>query len=157
MIGEIDNLFIVAEEECVEIAHALSKSLRFGSNNHAPDDCFNTNGDQVMTEFYQLQEVILMLQEKGVLPTYAEKKQQEIRDRKRQKVRKWQKYSQKIGRVSVDPTGIPDLYQERGKQNNEASKNVKFGASTDGFEKKSKAELEIEAIKRGELPEIKRG
>ncbi len=60
-------LLIVFAEECAEIAHATSKALRFGLDNHHPDKPDITNEDQILTEFYQLQAVMDLLQVRGII------------------------------------------------------------------------------------------
>lgn len=56
----INNLLIVAYEECVEIQKEVCKAIRFGINSRGPRD-FDTNGQKIVQEFYQLEAVLEML------------------------------------------------------------------------------------------------
>ena len=41
-----ENLMVTAMEECAEIQKEISKALRFGINNHHPDEPEITNGGE---------------------------------------------------------------------------------------------------------------
>ena len=51
---EIENLCVVAMEECAELQQALSKSLRFGFQNYNPNTPEKTNSVDILNEYYQL-------------------------------------------------------------------------------------------------------
>lgn len=53
-----ENILVTIAEECAEIQEAVTKSLRFGLNNHHPLEPNETNAQQLMLEFYQLTAVI---------------------------------------------------------------------------------------------------
>lgn len=82
---QIDLLFVCLMEEAAEVQQAVSKLIRFGSNNHNPKTPERTNVDDIMTEYYQLQAVMELLQEKGKLPILSP---EEIRYIKKDKKRK---------------------------------------------------------------------
>ena len=60
-------LLVVLSEECAEVQQAVSKALRFGLNNCHPDTPGCTNEYNILYEFYQLEEVMYMLFDSGVL------------------------------------------------------------------------------------------
>ena len=85
-------LLIKIMEESAEVAQAAAKALTFGINNHNPADTSGTNnGIDIMTEFYQLDAIIEMLQEANVLPRFTQHKELEIKIEKKDKVRKYMK------------------------------------------------------------------
>lgn len=82
---QIDILFVCLMEEAAEVQQAVSKLIRFGSNNHNPKNPETTNSEDIMIEYYQLQAVMELLQEKGKLPILTT---DEIRNIKKYKKRK---------------------------------------------------------------------
>lgn len=90
MINRIDNLFIVAMEECAEVAQACSKTMRFGVDSYHPDKGENElHVDEVMIEYYQLQSMIEELQKECILPVYDEERIKAIKEDKLNKVEKY--------------------------------------------------------------------
>ena len=62
-----ENLYIVAENECFEIAKAISKIIRYGEHNYDPMNPIITNERRLLIEYYQLQAVMNMLMDKGYI------------------------------------------------------------------------------------------
>lgn len=95
------NLMMTTAEECGELIQAISKYCRFG-----PEDlCEETgavydNAEQIITEFYQLQAMIEMLQDRGILPIVDLIGQYNIKDAKKQKVNHYMTLSEKRGFVN---------------------------------------------------------
>lgn len=71
MMDQNEYFITCAMEECGEINQALSKVIRFGKDNHHPDYPDETNSDNVLKEFYQLETIISLLQEADILPVYT--------------------------------------------------------------------------------------
>src|SRR5574344_877467 len=84
---QIDVLFVCLMEEAAEVQQAVSKLIRFGSNNHNPKTPEQTNSDDIMTEYYQLQAVMELLQEKGKLPVLSTEEIKYIKKDKKQKLK----------------------------------------------------------------------
>lgn len=64
-----EHLLTCCSEECVEIAQAIDKSLRFGLKGHHPDS-LDTNEIQILKEYYQLQAVMeILFDDDGILTT----------------------------------------------------------------------------------------
>ena len=58
-----ENLFVVAMEACGELSQEISRTLRFGPYNHAPDESDTTNIDRIRIEFTKLKAVINQIDE----------------------------------------------------------------------------------------------
>lgn len=54
-----EQLLLIAMEECVEVAHRLSKALRFGMEEVQPGQPL-TNSQRIYDEYYQLRAVLGM-------------------------------------------------------------------------------------------------
>ena len=71
-MNRIENLYVVAAEECSEIQQCISKILRFGENNYHPHTPCETNVYKLLVEYYQLQavmgEIIQTRELENVLP-----------------------------------------------------------------------------------------
>ena len=78
-MNNIENLYIVASEECAEMQQCISKILRFGESNHHPDRPNDTNAIELLTEYYQLQSVMEMIIDHGVLGHMSEKEIEAIK------------------------------------------------------------------------------
>lgn len=94
---QFENILVTVSEECAEIQQAVSKSLRFGLDNHHPDNPDVTNADDILFEFIQLQALIESLQEHGKLPTWDDFTVQTMKNNKIRNVAKWQEVSFECG------------------------------------------------------------
>lgn len=99
-----ENLLVTASEECAEISEAISKSLRFGLDNHHPNNEKLDNKNHIMREFYQLQAVIEELQYRGVLPTYDVSELCSIKAEKLRNIETYQKVSVCCGTMEPPDT-----------------------------------------------------
>ena len=95
-----ENLMVIALEECAEVQQEISKALRFGVENHHPDEPFITNGERILKEFHQLRAVIDMLVEEKIIHGLPEEEQNQIYYDKVANIEKWEKYSRSIGQVN---------------------------------------------------------
>lgn len=71
--------------------------MRFGFDDHHPERPDETNGDEVLTEFYQLVAMIEALQEQKVLAKLAPAEVEQIKQEKIKKVWSYMDYSHKKG------------------------------------------------------------
>lgn len=90
---QFENILVTVSEECAEIQQAVSKALRFGLENHHPNNPDVTNADDILYEFIQLQALIESLQEHGKLPTWDDFTVQTMKNNKIRNVAKWQEVS----------------------------------------------------------------
>lgn len=100
-----EHLRTAAAEECGEIADAalrvqkiLHKSLRFGLDSVNPED-LKTNAQALRQELNDLQGVVELLQESGVLPQQL--LDRELIDQKKQKVRKYMGQAVRGGTLQI--------------------------------------------------------
>ena len=90
-----EHLLVCLSEECNELIHAISKTLRFG-----PDEIWpkmdQTNIERVKDELKDVMAVMWMLEDEGfdLIPT------EEPMEEKRKKVEKYIKYAKKIGTIT---------------------------------------------------------
>jgi len=83
-----EHLLTIAAEECAEIAHRISKALRFGLNEvQAGQD--KTNAERVMEEFYDFVAVIEWLTEEGHLPPMRVRNVEAAVEAKKAKIRRY--------------------------------------------------------------------
>lgn len=101
----VENLLVTASEECAEIQQYISKALRFGLDNHHPDDKI-TNADNILSEFYQLCAIIEHLQSIKQLPTWDNKIVEEVKKLKMENIIKWQKVSKECGLLGKEQKNI---------------------------------------------------
>lgn len=94
----VENLFVTAMEECAEIQQAISKSLRFGLENHHPTSA-TTNAVDIMIEFYHLQTVIERLQSMGALPIFSQNIIDVTKAEKERQINKYQGLSIDLGLI----------------------------------------------------------
>ncbi len=62
-----EHLLQIVAEECAEVAQRVSKALRFGLTEVQPGQPF-TNAERIMVEFDDLYAVIVMCQDRGLIP-----------------------------------------------------------------------------------------
>lgn len=96
---ESENLYVVAMEECAELQQALSKGLRFGMYNHHPDRPYQTNAQEVLHEYYQLQGVMEMIIDHGLLGHIPEDEIAKIKSEKRRRVSDYTQLSKSLRTV----------------------------------------------------------
>lgn len=101
-MNKTENLYIVASEECAEIQQCISKILRFGENNYHPSNPEETNEIQLITEFYQLQAVMEMIIEQGIINDISKEEIETIKSNKKYKVSKYTQLSESLGRIVND-------------------------------------------------------
>ena len=94
-----ENLLVVAQEECAEIQQEISKALRFGLDNYHPAVPTMSNAHRILTQYYQLQEVMEMLISGGVLPELSYTAIEAIKHDKKCNVEKYARLSQSLGRI----------------------------------------------------------
>lgn len=95
-----ENLMVVAMEECAEIQQEISKAIRFGVDNHHPNEPHIMNGQRIMREFHQLRAVMDMLVIKGIIPDFPEVEQNQIYRVKVDAIKKWEEYSKSVGAIN---------------------------------------------------------
>ncbi len=94
-----ENLLVVAMEESAELQQELSKALRFGAENYHPDEPNITNDWRIQREFHQLRAVIDMLIIRRIISPMPESEQSRIYRDKVERVEKYERYSESIGKV----------------------------------------------------------
>ena len=92
-MNRIENELITAMEECAEIQKEISKALRFGLNNHHPDQPDFSNAENIILEYIQLKAVIEKLQADQVLPTYDVYTEKALKMEKLNKMMRYQTVS----------------------------------------------------------------
>lgn len=90
---ENERLLIVAMEECAEIQQEVSKALRFGTENHHPDEPHITNGERILREYHQLRAVMNLLIMKRVLKGISKAESSRIFREKVESIERWEEYS----------------------------------------------------------------
>ncbi|MDR1939064.1 MAG: hypothetical protein LBQ73_11295 [Tannerellaceae bacterium] len=65
-MNKTDYLLITLAEECGEVIQAVSKALRFGLDDHAPDS-LESNAERIVKELSDLKGVEIMLIDEGVI------------------------------------------------------------------------------------------
>lgn len=99
---DLENLYIVAMEECSEIQQCISKILRFGEFNHHPHTPLRTNASKLLEEYYQLQAVMDMIISRGMFGRISDKDIELIKTEKIRKVKDWASISESIGRINKE-------------------------------------------------------
>lgn len=96
-----ENLLVTAMEECAELQQAISKALRFSTENTYPTNVDeSTNAQNIITEYYQLIAVMNMIFDSDIITDISEEEKQEIISRKKRKVKLYQSRSRKIGTIT---------------------------------------------------------
>jgi len=86
-----EHLLVTFAEECAEVIKEVSKALRFGLDDHAPDTT-ETNRERITNEFNDLFAVMVMLQDEGVIKE-KDLLTTEAIEAKRKKVEHFMQYS----------------------------------------------------------------
>lgn len=88
-----EHLLLIAAEECNEVAHRLSKAIRFGLREIQPGQPLN-NAERIVEEFSQLYAVMHMLERENLIPMVTDAKEFTA---KVDKVAEFLEYSRKCG------------------------------------------------------------
>lgn len=94
-----ENLCVIVMEECAELAKAVSKALRFGFNSPKDPDTENGNGNSILTEYYELNAVMEMLMETGILKPFPQDLIDFIKADKKTRVLHYTDLSKVIGTI----------------------------------------------------------
>ena len=92
-MDKIEHLLTCAIEECAEVQHAVTKTLRFGLEDYYESG--PTNQERIMLEFCDLLAVIEELVSMGVLAFPANKN--ELLAGKKEKIKKYMTYAEARG------------------------------------------------------------
>jgi hypothetical protein len=98
-LNKTEHLLTCLIEECAEIQKAAAKALRFGLDDHAPDEPEVTNSEGIAYECIDLYAVIEMLEEIGAIPRLTKP---ELIQQKKDKVSKYMEYAQDRGTIVSD-------------------------------------------------------
>jgi len=96
-MNKIEYLLTVLSEECGEVVQANCKILRFGGDNHNPQDPTVSNIELMIKEINDILGVIELLEEEGV--NVSRVGNREDIEKKKEKVKKFMEYSTNIGRL----------------------------------------------------------
>lgn len=96
----IEHLLTIAAEECTEIGQRASKALRFSLEEVQPGQALS-NAERIMYEYRDLQAVMEMLEDEGVLPSIWIRDAAAI-EAKKAKVEKFLLHSAEVGTLSAD-------------------------------------------------------
>ena len=90
-----EHLLVCLSEECNEVIHAISKTLRFGLNEIWPK-LDQTNIERVKAELNDVMALMTMLDDEGfdLLPTEVSM------EKKREKVEKYIEYAKRLGTIT---------------------------------------------------------
>lgn len=92
-----EYLLDVVAEECAEIQQAVSKILRFGPRSFHPNNPVVSNSEQMLVEYYQLEAMIAMLLDFGIVNPLNATDIDRIREYKKEKVKKYMEVSKSLG------------------------------------------------------------
>lgn len=107
-----ENLLTTLSEESSEVGVAASKALRFGLGSMSRDHEDMANSMAIVQELEEMVAVKELLVSKGFLPLLSASKVQEIREKKKEKVLKYMRYSQKEGLLVVGDGDLDNLGRE---------------------------------------------
>ena len=102
-MNKTENILTTALEECAEIQQAISKAMRFGMNAPHPMKPDHTNAHDILTEYYQLQAVMELLQKDNILPILPEDEITSIKQHKLEAMRQYQNISVLNGCLDMRP------------------------------------------------------
>lgn len=100
-MNRTEHLLTCLAEECAEVAHRVSKALRFGLAEVQPEQTL-TNAERIGLEFRDLLAVFEMLEEECGLYMHCDKLGIEF---KKNKVRKFMEYSEQCGTLQSENGG----------------------------------------------------
>ena len=96
----IEHLLVCLVEECAELQHHVSKSIRFGLDDHNPRADSPTNCEEIVNELNDLFAIVELLQKQGALPSVVIDPDK-IR-KKQEKVRLFMQYAKSQGTLKAD-------------------------------------------------------
>lgn len=100
-----EHLYTIVTEECAEVQQAVSKTLRFGKDNYAPNGSpEHTNEKQLLEEYYQLQAVMEMLFAANIINDLPSDEILQIKANKKKNVMSYMKASEYAGCLQKDST-----------------------------------------------------
>lgn len=88
-------------EEAAEVQQACAKALRFGLEDNAPMS-LESNADKIANEYVDMIAIIYMLVDEDVVEGFVDKEILKRIDVKKNKVKKWMKYSKQKGMLQND-------------------------------------------------------
>ncbi|HUQ67177.1 MAG TPA: hypothetical protein VM101_13530 [Flavitalea sp.] len=91
-----EHLLTIVSEECGEIAHAVSKALRFGMRDKEPGQ-MKDNAERIMEEFYDLLATVEKCQQENILPNWSEDRIKFAKGGKQIRIGKFLEYSKNAG------------------------------------------------------------
>jgi hypothetical protein len=94
-----EHLLTILSEECSEVAHRVSKTLRFTPEEIQPGQPMN-NAERILQEFCDLAAAMEMLEDAGVLPDWSEERMRFQMDAKKIQVEKFLEYSKEVGTLT---------------------------------------------------------
>ena len=100
-MNEAEHLLTIAAEECAEVAHRLSKALRFGMDEIQSDVTENperlTNRERIYREYWQLRATLGLA---GIDAWHSNEQSRNIEAQKVAKVRRFLEYSRAQGTLA---------------------------------------------------------
>ena len=94
-----EHLLACLIEECAEIQKEAAKALRFGLDDHHPDDPSVTNAENIARECADMIAVYEMLRDEGLIPALNI---ESLKQMKKDKVHKYMEYARERGTVEDD-------------------------------------------------------
>jgi len=91
------EILSIAQEECAEVVQAISKIFRFGFDAHHPDQPDKTNKQRLEEELGDLQCMISLMIEFGIVDEYA---LQKAEVNKHAKLKRWSNIYEETTQVS---------------------------------------------------------
>ena len=95
-MNRTEHLITCLIEECAEIQKAAAKALRFGLDDHHPDEPNFTNADSIAHEYIDLLAIIEMLGDENIIPQL---KTPLLTQPKKDKVIKFMEYAKERGTI----------------------------------------------------------
>ena len=91
-MNRTEHLLTCLIEECAEVQQAIAKALRFGLDDHHPDNPMLTNGNEIAIELTDLLGIVELLEDAGIISTV---KNTEAIQKKKEKVMEYMDYAVK--------------------------------------------------------------
>jgi len=94
---EVEHVLVVAQEECVEVAHRISKALRFGLDGVQAGQPL-TNAERILEEWADLVGAMSLLGETGVLPDVGLDSFDRAATDKKRRILRWLDYAKDLAK-----------------------------------------------------------